>query len=107
MAKYEFIDSYAADDSATVPVTDRCRWLEVSTSGFYHWRSRPQSATALRRDGLAQRIHVFFDLAHGTYGYRRIHADLRAADVESPGVARGLLLPCRPKPRGFQDSRRR
>lgn len=104
MAKYEFIDSYAADDSATVPVTDRCRWLEVSTSGFYHWRSRPQSATALRRDGLAQRIHVFFDLAHGTYGYRRIHADLRAAGVEcSPELVRSImrsenLVPCQPRP---------
>ena len=40
MAKYEFIDSHVADDSAVVPITDRCRWLEVSTSGFYHWKSR-------------------------------------------------------------------
>jgi putative transposase len=39
VAKYEFIDSYVADDSATTPVIDRCRWLGVSTSGFYNWRS--------------------------------------------------------------------
>ena len=63
MAKYEFIDSHVADDSAVVPITDRCRWLEVSTSGFYHWKSRPQSATVMRRTVLAQRIRVFFELS--------------------------------------------
>lgn len=104
MAKYEFIDSYRTDDSGAVPVTDCCRWLEVSTSGFYHWRSRPRSATALRRDALAQRINVFFALANGTYGYRRIHADLRDAGVEcSPEFVRSImrqedLVPCQPRP---------
>lgn len=82
MAKYEFIDSYVADDSAATPITDRCRWLEVSTSGFYNWRSRPQSATSIRRDVLAEQIRVFFSASHGTYGYRRIHADLADAGVE-------------------------
>lgn len=104
MAKYEFIDSYVADDSATTPITDRCRWLEVSTSGFYHWRSRPQSATSKRRDALAGQIRVFFDAAHGTYGYRRIHADLQSAGVEcSPELVRSImrehdLVPCQPRP---------
>ncbi|WP_156520580.1 IS3 family transposase [Rhodococcus sp. EPR-157] len=104
VAKYEFIDSYVADDSAVVPVIDRCRWLEVSTSGFYHWRSRPQSATSKRRDALAGQIRIFFDAAHGTYGYRRIHADLRAAGVEcSPELVRSImrehdLVPCQPRP---------
>ena len=86
MAKYEFIDFYVADDSANVPVVDRCRWPPVSTSGFDHWRSRPQSATSKRRDALAEQVRVFFDAAHGTYGYRRIHADLRAVGVEFAGV---------------------
>ncbi|MGA9872594.1 MAG: IS3 family transposase [Rhodococcus sp. (in: high G+C Gram-positive bacteria)] len=104
VAKYEFIDSYVADDSAVVPITDRCRWLEVSTSGFYNWKSRPQSATAIRRDVLAERIRVFFELSHGTYGYRRIHADLRAAQIEcSPELVRSImraedLVPCQPRP---------
>ncbi len=104
MAKYEFIDSYVADDSATTPITSRCRWLKVSTSGFYHWKSRPQSATAIRRVVLAQRIRVFFDASHGTYGYRRIHADLRDAGIEcSPELVRSImreedLVPCQPRP---------
>lgn len=104
MAKYEFIDSYIPDDSAAVPVRDRCRWLQVSTSGFYHWRSRPQSATTIRRQTLAQQIRVFFTASHGTYGYRRIHADLRAAGHEcSPELVRSImraeeLVPCQPRP---------
>lgn len=104
MAKYEFIDSYVADESSVVPITDRCRWLEVSTSGFYHWKSRPQSATTKRRAALAQRIRVFFKLSHGTYGYRRIHADLLAAQIEcSPELVRSVmreedLVPCQPRP---------
>lgn len=104
MAKYEFIDSYVADDSVRTAVADRCRWLEVSASGFYNWRSRPQSATSKRRDSLAQQIRVFFDASHGTYGYRRIHADLRAAGIEcSPELVRSImreheLVPCQPRP---------
>lgn len=62
MAKYEFIDSCVANDSAVVPITDRCRCLAVFTSGFYHWKSRPKSAIAIRRDTLAQRIRMFFGL---------------------------------------------
>lgn len=103
MAKYEFIDSYVADNSATSYVVDRCRWLGVSTSGFYHWRSLPRSATSKRRDALAQQNRVFFDAAHGTYGYRRIHADLRVGGIEcSPELVRSImrehdLVPCQPR----------
>ncbi|MBT2273598.1 IS3 family transposase [Rhodococcus qingshengii] len=103
VAKYEFIDSYDAGDFPATSIVDRCRWLEVSTSGFYHWRSRPQSATSKRRDVLAQRIRLFFDAAHGTYGYRRIHADLRAGGIEcSPELVRSIMrehemVPCQPR----------
>ena len=45
MAKYEYVDSQINDPVDTNPVVKMCRWLVVSTSGFYHWLSRPQSAT--------------------------------------------------------------
>ena len=103
MAKYEFIDSYAATLKAPA-VLKMCRWLEVSRSGFYHWRSRPVSATAARRAELAARVRHFFEESEGTYGYRRIHADLADEGTEcSPELARQImrqegLVPCQPRP---------
>jgi putative transposase len=103
VAKYEFIDSQTA--SPDVPaLVKMCRWLGVSRSGFYHWRSRPLSATAARRGVLTERVKHFFAASDGTYGYRRIHADLAAEGAEcSPELVRQImrannLLPCQPRP---------
>lgn len=104
MSKYEYIDSLQSDPANTNPVTSMCRWLQVSTSGFYHWRSRPQSATAARRQQLAKRIIFFFEESEGVYGYRRIYADLRAEAIEcSPELVRQImkdegLVPCQVRP---------
>ena len=104
MSKYEYIDSLRNDPANTNPVTSMCRWLQVSTSGFYHWRSRPQSATAARREQLAKRIIFFFEESQGIYGYRRIYADLRAEAIEcSPELVRQImkdegLVPCQVRP---------
>lgn len=104
MSKYEYIDSQRNDPGATDPVWRMCRWLTVSTSGFYHWLSRPQSATAVRRQLLAERIRHFFATADGAYGYRRIHADLTGEGTEcSAELVRQImreedLVPCQPRP---------
>lgn len=80
------------------------RWLVVSTSGYYEWRGRPESATALRRDGLKLRIVKIFDGSDETYGHRRVHADLvRQGERCSVELVRGLmrelqLVPCQPRP---------
>src|SRR5699024_645920 len=75
VSKYEYIDSQRNDSAETNPVVKMCLWLAVSTSGFYHWLSRPQPATAARRQLLTERIRHYFTESDGTYGYRRIHAD--------------------------------
>lgn len=104
MAKYEFIDSQKNAPGNTNPVWKMCRWLAVSASGFYDWLSRPLSATAARRQVLAARIRHFFYEADGTYGYRRIHADLAAEGTQcSPELVRSImrqedLVPCQPRP---------
>ncbi|MBM7242555.1 IS3 family transposase [Rhodococcus fascians] len=47
---------------------------------------------------------MFFELSHGTYGYRRIHADLGAEQIEcSPELVRSIMrdedpMPCQPRP---------
>jgi len=68
-------------NQGTYPVATMCRLLEVSTSGYYAWRTRSQSA----RDGanavLAERIQQIHQMSRGTYGAPRIHAELRAQGV--------------------------
>ena len=67
-------------------------------------QARPQSATAARRDALAAHIEGFFKASDGTYGYRRVHADLAAASIEcSPELVRKImrdedLIACHPRP---------
>jgi len=107
--KYEFIDAEydaAIEAAAAAPtVMQMCRWTGVSKSGYYEWRSRPESATAARRDLLKIKIKALFEANGETYGYRRIHAVLvRGGEQVSDELVRQLmrelgLVPCQPKPR--------
>jgi transposase InsO family protein len=99
-AKFEFIDA----EKANYPVTAMCGWACVSRSGYYEWRERPTSATAARRKRLRLLITTAFDDSDGTYGHRRVHAQLaRWGQAASPELVRALmrdlgLVPCQPKP---------
>jgi Transposase and inactivated derivatives len=106
--KFEFIDAeYAANKNDAPPIVKMCAWLEVSRSGFYEWRERPASATAQRRDDLKLYVQLSFDDSDGTYGYRRVHADLTDWGVPCGlELVRALmrelgLEPCQPKPWRF------
>jgi putative transposase len=85
-------------------VTKMCCWLGVSSSGYYEWRRRPQSATAARRERLKELITVVFDDSDETYGHRRLHAELaRQGERCSVELVRALvrelgLVPCQPRP---------
>jgi transposase InsO family protein len=81
-----------------------CSWLGVSSSGYYEWRSRPESATAQRRERLKTLIRQIFDDSDETYGHRRIHAALaRQGERCSVELVRGIvrelgLVACQPRP---------
>jgi len=106
--KYEFIDAQYAEPPAAngnaPTITCMCKWLGVSKSGLYEWRSRPESATAKRREELKLLITKAFDDSDGTYGYRRIwwqlarwgaHAGLELVRA----LMRELgLVACQPRP---------
>jgi transposase InsO family protein len=101
---YEFIDAEYATRQNAPAVTQMCAWLDVSRSGFYDWRSRPESATARRQAKLKVAIRKVFADSDGTYGYRRI-----AAELARQGLAAGAelvrklmrqlgLAACQPRP---------
>jgi putative transposase len=106
--KYEFIDAQYAEPPAAggnaPTITCMCRWLGVSKSGFYEWRSRPESATARRRAELKLLITKAFGDSDGTYGYRRIWSQLARWGVRAGlELVRGLmrelgLVACQPRP---------
>lgn len=58
------------------PLKRLCDVLQVSRSGYYAWQGRQPSATAQRRQVIAQAAEQSHGDAHGTYGYRRVHQDL-------------------------------
>jgi transposase InsO family protein len=106
--RYEFIDveyaTVAADTAAAPTITCMCRWLEVSKSGFYEWRSRPESTTAKRQERLKLLITKAFDDSDGTYGYRRVTLQLARWGIAAGAelvrrLMRALgLVACQPRP---------
>ena len=100
----EFIDVEYATNGAAPAITLMCMWLEVSKSGYYEWRSRPESATAKRREELKLLIKKAFDDSDGTYGYRRVWWQLARWGVRAGlELVRALmrelgLVACQPRP---------
>ena len=107
--KYAFIDAeYASPRRETRRCSRRsCRCAggsDVSKSGYYEWRSRPESAAAQRRELLKIKIKALFEANNEEYGYRRMHAGpgprRRAGRRRAgPQLMRELgLEPCQPRP---------
>jgi len=105
--KYAFIDAeYATapqqDEAPTV--TQMCEWLSISKSGYYDWRTRPESETEKRREMLKLKIRAIFEYNNEEYGYRRVHAVLaRSGESVGDETVRKLmremgLEPCQPRP---------
>ncbi|QVT81143.1 hypothetical protein ENKNEFLB_03551 [Nocardioides aquaticus] len=68
---------------AGLPVKQCCRVLGVSSPGYYRYKDRPTSPTQLRREWLTGLIGEVHLASRGTYGYRRVHAELTMAmDVQ-------------------------
>lgn len=54
------------------PVRRLCRLLEVSPSGYYHWRQRRPSQRALANQQLLSHVRKAFEQSRQTYGSPRI-----------------------------------
>ena len=69
-----------------LPVQVACRVLEVSESGYYDWRNRPASRRSIRHAWLTELITEVHTASRGTYGARRVHAELTMARGISVGI---------------------
>ena len=70
---FRFIEAEKANHA----VSTMCRVLEVSRSGYYAWSSRPPSERAAANAALIGEIRRVHAESDGTYGSRRVHAELR------------------------------
>jgi transposase InsO family protein len=69
---------FIRDHADRWPVRLMCRTLEVSTSGYYAWRNRAESARACANRALLADVRRLHAEHHGRYGSPRMHAALRA-----------------------------
>lgn len=71
--------AWIAAEKATYRVTDSCRALRVSPSGFYAWQRRPESARAARDRQLRVLVRASYTASRGRYGRPRVWKDLHDA----------------------------
>jgi putative transposase len=69
------------DTEKAIPVARQCQFLGVSTSGFYAWRSRPESSRTQEDERLRVLVRASFEGSRQRYGSPRIHEDLIEQDV--------------------------
>ena len=72
--RYAFIKEQTPQHS----VSRLCRILQVSSSGYYDWRSRPESQHQKRDKELKALIRDSHESSYGVYGSPRIYEDLKA-----------------------------
>jgi putative transposase len=75
---FRFIDA----ERAHLPVSLLCRMLGVSRSGYYTWRERPPSRRSREDAILTEKIREVHEPSRQTYGYPRVHAELRALGID-------------------------
>jgi putative transposase len=78
MSLFRFIDA----EKALYPISLLCRVLRVSRSGYYAWSRRPPSRRSVEDSALTAKIREIHERSRRTYGYPRVHAELRSVGVE-------------------------
>ena len=75
---FRFIEAEKANHA----IATMCRVLEVSRSGYYAWARRPPSERTVANAALVEEIRRVHAESDGTYGSRRVHAQLRREGYE-------------------------
>ena len=66
-------------EKADYPIITACSLLGISRSGFYAWRSRPESTRVVDDRRLSVLIRESHERSRRTYGSPRVHVDLAEA----------------------------
>lgn len=77
IAVYSFIAEEQANNDNDWSISEMCRVLDVSRSGFYDWLDRPPSRRELDDAQLAIEIEAIWECSDRTYGSPRVHRWLR------------------------------
>ena len=67
-------------EKATYPLAQLCRWLDVTRSGFYAWRGRPESTHTRDDRRLKVLVRASCEASKQRYGSPRVHEDLLEQD---------------------------
>jgi putative transposase len=102
VSSFRLIDA----ERANYPVAMLCGMLGVSKSGYYAWRSRPPSKRSLEDAILTKKIREIHSRSRETYGYPRVHAELRSLGIGC-GRRRVARLMRAAGLRGFMRGKRR
>ena len=89
------------------PIQVACRVLEVPESSYFDWRSRPPSARSIRHVWLTDMITQVHAASRGTYGHRRVHAELTLGQGISVGHTAVEMLMRRAGIKGIVGNPRR
>ena len=77
MSLFKLIDA----EKASYPIAVLCRMLGVSKSGYYAWRDRSPSRRTRQDVLLTEKIRQIHSRSRKTYGYPRVHAELRSLGI--------------------------
>ena len=89
------------------PIQVACRVLEVPESSYFDWRSRAPSARSIRHVWLTDMITQVHAASRGTYGHRRVHAELTLGQGISVGHSAVEMLMRRAGIKGIVGNPRR
>ncbi len=93
MSRMRFVEAEKAEQRN---VAKACELLEVSRSAFYEWSKHVPSPRQLADDELGERIEEIHTGSRGTYGWPRVHRQLRREGMCASGkrVARIMRQRC-------------
>ena len=75
--RYQFIEDYRDQ----YPISQMCEVMQVSSSGYYHWRKRPISKRNQANKQLVVQIKAIHQASSCHYGNPRIYAELNDQGV--------------------------